>query len=196
MKGENNMDCTDLTKNVIAAVCNKQAVAGTGKRVVLLNYDDVDRVISTVANNVITSLVMKSGKKGVSFTTHGDSTLGEVSLKKGTYVNSFIHNATLRVFTKDEVSKDFVNAIAGSKVIMIIENNEIGEAGNVKYEVYGWESGLELSEATGTTELADGVVYNLKLGTSDKSTENTLPKSYFVTDLTSTETALESLITA
>lgn len=188
------MDCTDLTANVVAAVCGKQAVSGTGKRVILINYDDIDRVASTVADNVITLLKLEGTKKAFTFTTHGDSTLGETSLKVGTYVNSWVHNATLRVFTKDEVSKDFVNTLAGAKVVAIIENNEVGTAGAVKYEVYGWESGLELSEAGGTTELADGVVYNLKLSTNEKSSENSLPKSYFITDLATTETQLESLI--
>lgn len=188
------MNCTQLTQNIVAAVCDKQAVSGTGKRVILLNYDDIDRVLSSVENNVIKLLKMKGNKKGVSFTSHDDSTDGDVSLKVGTYVNSWAHNATLRVFTKDEVSKDFVNKIAGAKVVAIIENNDIGAAGNTKYEVYGWDSGLEIAEGAGSTEMADGIVYTLKLGTSDKSRESSLPKSYFNTNLATTETALNSLI--
>lgn len=190
------MNCLNIGANLIAANCDNPAVAGTGKRVVLLNYDDVDRALSVEANNVISSIVMKATKKGYKFESLGDSTLGESSLNKGTYFNTWKHDLTLRIFAKTEPAKDFANKLAGSKVIAIVENNEIGASGELKYEVYGFESGLELSEATASTDMGDKVVYQLKLSSNDKSTESSLPKSYFKTDLATTETALNSLIAA
>jgi hypothetical protein len=187
------MNCTDLTANITAALCGKVAVSGTGAKVVLINYEDIDRILSTEVANVITSLKLNGTKKGVLFTSHEDSTVGDVSLKKGTYVDTFVHNLNLRIFVKNEDTKKFVNDLAMAKIVAVVENKELGNAGDVKYEVYGWNSGLEASEITGTTELADGIVYNVKIGTSDKSTEGTLPKSFFVTDAAATKLAFDAL---
>ena len=197
------MNCADITANLVAAVCNKQAIGGTGAKVYLLNYEDIDRDLSTGAGDVLSAIVMKSTKKGFSFTAIEDSVVGEFSMNKGTYFNSWNHNLPLKIFTKSELSKKFMKDLAGARVVAIVENKEIGTAtvggvvatGEVKYEVYGWDAGLEALEATGTTAIADGVVYDIKIGTGDKSKETSLPKSFFNTNLATTEIALAAIIT-
>lgn len=198
------MNCSDITKNLIAAVCGKQALAGTGARVILINIEDIDRELSEVTGNVINSIVLKSTKKAYAFNSLEDSTVGDFALNKGTWFNTWNHNLPLNIFTKSEASKEFMNTAAGARVVAIVENKEIGTAlsggvvttGEVKYEVYGWDSGLELLEATGSTAIADGVVYNPKFGTGEKSKENSIPRSFFDTSITVTETALNSLLAA
>lgn len=198
------MNCSDITANLIAAVCDKQAISGTGARVILINYDDIDRVLSEETANVLSAIVLKAGKKGYSFTTLEDAVVADFAMNKGTYFNSFNHNLPLKLFSKSELAKKFLNSALGSRIVAIVENKEIGKqgigavvaTGEVKYEVYGWDSGLEALECTGTTEIADGVVYDLKFGTGEKSKETSIPKSFFDTDLATTETALTALIAA
>lgn len=195
------MNCTKLSANIAAAVCDKQALAGTGRRVILLNFDDVDKSASTIAANVIEALAMKAAAKGISFTSLEDATVADFNLKVGTWFNSWQHNLNLNLFTKDEAAKTFLRTGAGSKVIAIVENKEyiktVGATfGTGKYEVYGWDSGLEIMEATGTTAIADGVVYAVKFGTKDSAIETTLPMTLFKTDLTATDAIITSLITA
>lgn len=198
------MNCSDIAKDLIAAVCGKQALAGTGARVIFINFEDIDRELSVVTNNVITEIVLKNGKKAYAFTSLEDSTVGDFALNKGTWFNTWNHNLPLNIFTKSEASKEFMNLGAGARVVAIVENKEIGTAlsggvvktGEVKYEVYGWDSGLELLEATGSTAIADGVVFNPKFGTGEKSKENSIPRSFFNTDLTTTEAALAALLAA
>lgn len=197
-------NCSTITAALVAAVCDKQAQGGTAARVILINFKDIDKSLSEVTANVISEIVLQSLKKGYAFTSLEDSTVGDFALNKGTWFRNWNHNLPLRIFTKSEASKKFVNDMAGSRVVAIVENKEIGKAtiggvvtvGEVQYEVYGWDAGLELQEAVGTTDIADGVVYDLKLGTPEKSKEGSIPKSFFNTNIDTTEAAIEALIAA
>jgi hypothetical protein len=77
-----------------------------------------------------------------------------------------------------------------------VENRATGAKGSTKYEVYGWDSGLKLSENAFTTDFADNVVFAAKLASDDNSKEGQLPLSYFITSISATETALAGLYTA
>jgi hypothetical protein len=190
------MNCTKIAADLTAAVCGQPPLAGTGARAILLNYDDVDKNASTVTNNIISEIIMDAGTQGYAFTTIEDSMLGETTLNKGTYFESLQHDLSLRIHTKTQAAKDFVDDIVGSKIIAIVENLETGTAGEIKYEVYGWDAGLEVNELTATTDMADETVYVIKLGSGEKSKEGTLPKSFFDTDIATTETAITSLLSS
>lgn len=188
------MDCNSITKGLVGAICGAPATPGTGKKVYLATYTDVDKSLSVVTNNVISDLVLKATKKAYVFESLADSAMGEATLAKETYFNVYTHALSLKVFTKSEDAKAFVNTLTGARVIAIVENREKGTDGEVKYEVYGWGSGLELAEAVGTTDMADRVVYSLKLQSNDKSKEGTLPLSLFDTDEATTDAIIASLI--
>jgi len=189
------MDCSKITKGLAAFNCGKPPIGGTNGRVILLNYADVDRQLSQVAENVITEIILKGNAHGYVYESKDNSTVGTTTLNKGTYFGNFQHDLALKLLSKSEESKAFFNSLNGARVIAIVENKNMGnDAGSTKYEVYGWDAGLELNAGTGTTEMADGVVYDLTLGSSDNSKEGSLPKSFFTTDLATTETALTSLL--
>jgi len=190
------MDCSKITQGLQAVNCGQPAIAGTGARVILINYSDIDRKLSVVKDNVITSLVLNGTSKAFDFQSLDNTNLGEISLNRGTYFSNWQHDLTLRVFTKNELSKNFVNNLNGARVVAVIQNKESGPNGEVKYEAYGWDAGLELNEGTATTNMADMIVYQIKMGSGTNSKEGSLPKSVFKTDLTQTETMLNSLIAA
>lgn len=190
------MDCSELTKGLMAADCNSSATAGLEGDVTLVNFNDVDKSESVVVNNVITDFIMKEGKQGYSFSTF-DKSFDDAgaTFVKGTYRNTWQHNLPLRIFVKNEDVKRFVNEFgAGAKVIAIVNNKESGETAEVKYEAYGWDNGIELNESTNTVAMTDGVVYTLTLGSSDTAQEGSLPKSVFKTDLATTETMIGSIV--
>ena len=188
------MDCTKQLMNVVAAVCDTPATAGTQGQVILLPYGGIDRILSEVTDNVIKSIIMRNNAKGNTFDTLERGVLGAPSLVAGTYVNSWQHDVTLRIFVKNEDVKKFVNAFTNSRVVAIVQNNEVGNAGDVMYEAYGWDAGLKLNEATGDTTMADGLVYEITAGNDDQAKERSLPKSVFITDIATTETMLNSLV--
>lgn len=190
------MNCSELTKDLEAAKCNTSSTAGLEDDVILLNFDDVDKAASgTPEDNVISKIAMKTGKKGYVFTTFGKSfDEGGATFVKGTYRNTWQHNLPLRIFVKNEEAKAFVNQFAsGAKVIAIVKNKEIGPAGEVKYEAYGWDNGMEMNESTNTVAFADGVVYTLTVGSSETAQEGSLPKSVYAADLEATEELIKSL---
>jgi hypothetical protein len=196
------LNCSSIAAGLVAASCTKLVVAGTGQKVIVLNYYDVDKPNCTVTNNVISAIQLKEGKVGYSFETFENSTVGDVKLAKGRFATEFDQTVELRIFAKTEASKAWVNNSINAKVILIVENKELGTAGEIKYEVYGWDAGLELNELVTTTEYADKVVYDLKFGGDATTKENTLPKSVFVvstdpevSSLSVTEAMLEGLLT-
>jgi len=189
------MDCAKIAAGLAAAECGKMATSGTGTKVVLMNYDDIDKASSTVSSGVCTSLVLAANKLAYLFESIDKATTGEATFAKGTYIDSYDHAVTLRIFIKDQTSKNFINSLTNARVVAIVENRATGASGNTKYEVYGWDSGLKLSENAFTTDFADNVVFTAKLASDDNSKEGQLPLSYFITDLSTTETALSGLHT-
>lgn len=189
------MDCAKIAAGLAAAECGKMATSGTGTKVVLMNYDDIDKASSTVSSGVCTSLVLAANKLAYLFESIDKATTGEATFAKGTYIDSYDHAVTLRIFIKDQTSKNFINSLTNARVVAIVENRATGASGNTKYEVYGWDSGLKLSENAFTTDFADNVVFTAKLASDDNSKEGQLPLSYFITNLAGTETALAGLYT-
>ena len=189
------MDCAKIAAGLTASECGKMATAGTGTKVVLMNYDDIDKASSTVSSGVCTSLVLAAEKLAYLFESIDKATTGEATFAKGTYIDSYDHAVTLRIFIKDQSSKNFINSLTNARVVAIVENRATGASGNTKYEVYGWDSGLKLSENAFTTDFADNVVFTAKLASDDNSKEGQLPLSYFISDLAGTETALAGLYT-
>lgn len=188
------MDCSKITQGLQAVNCGQPPIPGTGPRVVLINYSDIDRSLSTVEDNVITSIILKDGAKAYDFESLDNANLGEISYNKGTFFGNWQHDLTLRIFAKNEKAKKFANEMNGARVVPVVENKEPGPNGEVKYEAYGWDAGLELNEGTASTDMADLVVYQLKVGSGTNSKEGSLPKSVFKTDLTQTETMLNALV--
>ncbi len=189
------IDCSTIKVGVSVTDCADDATPGTTGRLILLSYTDIDRAGSTVASNVITELLLKAGKLGYEVHSLPDADVGSTSLVAGTYKNSFSHNIVARVFIKTEQTKEFVNQFTSARVVGLLENSEAGADGAVKWEVYGWDSGLKLTELESTTAMADGVVYGLTLATPETGREGSIPKSFFKTDEATTDAAIESLIT-
>ena len=100
----------------------------------------------------------------------------------------------VRIFKKSEAAKKFVNGLTNARVIAIVENNDTGDNGDTKYEVYGWDSGLELTEITVTTEMTDGVAYQVTLANGTIAQEGSLPMSLFNTDEKTTDLMVEGLL--
>lgn len=176
--------------------CGAPALAGTAPRVLLINYSDIDKGRSVVTDNVISMLVLKAGAKAYEVGSMPNATVGESTVNVGTYNRTHQHNLTVRIFKKSEAAKKFTNGLTNARVVAIVENNNRGDGGEVKYEVYGWDSGLELNDQTASTEMADGVAFLCTLGSGTIAQEGSLPKSFFNEDEETTDAAIEALLMA
>lgn len=187
------MDCSKLTVGVALTDCTF-ATPGTAGRVILINYSDIDRSKTVVTKNVITTLALVSGAKGFEVQSLPNAPVGSDSINAGTYINSHSHSVQVRLFKKSEAAKVFVNDVTNAKIVALVENNDRGNAGDTKYEIYGFESGLHISELTAGTDMSDNVVYDLTLSSKDGATESSLPKSFFSESEQATDAAVAGLI--
>lgn len=188
------LDCSKIKTGFTNQVCGKPAIAGTTARVILLSYSDVDKSKSVVTDNVISSLILKAGATGYEVDSLPNATVGSDTINAGTYFKTHQHNVVVRIFKKSEAAKKFVNGLTNARVIAIVENNDTGDNGDTKYEVYGWDSGLELTEITVTTEMTDGVAYQVTLANGTIAQEGSLPMSLFNTDEKTTDLMVEGLL--
>lgn len=188
------LDCSKIKTGFINQVCGKPAIAGTTARVILLSYSDVDKSKSVVTDNVISSLILKAGATGYEVDSLPNATVGSDTINAGTYLKTHQHNVVVRIFKKSEAAKKFVNGLTNARVIAIVENNDTGDNGDTKYEVYGWDSGLELTEITVTTEMTDGVAYQVTLTNGTIAQEGSLPMSLFNTDEATTDLMVDGLL--
>lgn len=188
------LDCSKIKTGFTNQVCGKPAIAGTTARVILLSYSDVDKSKSAVTDNVISSLILKAGATGYEVDSLPNATVGSDTINAGTYLKTHQHNVVVRIFKKSEAAKKFVNGLTNARVIAIVENNDTGDNGDTKYEVYGWDSGLELTEITVTTEMTDGVAYQVTLANGTIAQEGSLPMSLFNTDEKTTDLMVEGLL--
>lgn len=188
------LDCSKIKTGFINQACGKPAIAGTTARVILLSYSDVDKSKSVVTDNVISSLILKAGATGYEVDSLPNATVGSDTINAGTYLKTHQHNVVVRIFKKSEAAKKFVNGLTNARVIAIVENNDTGDNGDTKYEVYGWYSGLELTEITVTTEMTDGVAYQVTLANGTIAQEGSLPMSLFNTDEKTTDLMVDGLL--
>lgn len=191
------IDCSKLCGGFVEDECTSGAIAGTGPRVILLNYTDIDRTASTKNTadaNIIETIVLKEGAVGYEVESLPNATVGEDTLNVGTYRNNHQHNLTVRIFKKSAAAKKFVNCTTNARVVAIVQNNDEGDLGNTKYEIYGWDAGLKLNDLSSTTEMEDQVAYLLTFGSDTVAQENSLPKSFFNTDVATTDAAVEALL--
>ena len=188
------LDCSKIKTGFINQACGKPVIAGTTARVILLSYSDVDKSKSVVTDNVISSLILKAGATGYEVDSLPNATVGSDTINAGTYLKTHQHNVVVRIFKKSEAAKKFVNGLTNARVIAIVENNDTGDNGDTKYEVYGWDSGLELTEITVTTEMTDGVAYQVTLANGTIAQEGSLPMSLFDTDEKTTDLMVNGLL--
>ena len=189
-----NIDCSKIAAGLTAAACGTRALSGLGSRVILLNYSDIDKTASTVTSNIVSAITLAGTAVGYEFTSLPDTMVAECTFERGTYMGSWVHSVNLRVFTKSETSKAFINSLNDARLVAIVANNEAGTSGEIKYEVYGWESGLKLETAPLSSEVADGLVADIKMSSTEGSKESTIQKSVFITSLTATESMLTALL--
>lgn len=169
------------------------ATLGVEKRIIFCNFDDIDRDTTQVSGNICSKFVLKKGKKGFAYTSEKNSWEASSPMSKGTYKNRFDHSILGRIFLRTQDIKDELNALTAAKVVAVVENSDQSTP-ETHFEIYGYESGLVLTDLQSVSTDADGVIYSFTAASSDNAKESQLPLSFFETDLETTRAAVESLI--
>lgn len=183
------MDCGKITKAFVGGACGKLPIGGTGTRVLLMNYADIASY-DTTEDGVVATITLKSGTKGFIYESIENSALGEATFNKGTYINTYDHKVTMRVFKDTIAARAFANEMKDARIVALVERREEGES---HWEVYGIESGLKLTENPYSTTYADNVVLAPVLQSDDTSKESALPAIFYKTSAEATTAAVLAL---
>lgn len=186
------MTCANISKNIVAASC-RNSVAAIEPDIVLINFDDYAAATKTVSGNVISALTLPSGKYGYRWTGHKNSFEASFALNKGTYVNSLTHGIVVRLFDRSQDAKDEINKLLNGRVVAIVKAKD-GANPETRYEVYGHENGLTVSDLQYASTDGDGVISSFNLSSDDDARESQLPLSFFSTSEATTKAAIDSLV--
>lgn len=196
--------CDNLIKMNIERNCDDPLAMGYEKKGVLINREDIDFgsvVFDKQNNNIVTSLALKSGKKGYLVYQNGSKPFNgttktvEVSETLGASVTSAVH-----IVLPDHspaIIEGVVDPVLNGEFVFISFNKHKGlnsANGASAFELHGFYQGLTISEGSRdaySEEAGGGWAFTL--------TETKAPKAglfLFDTDYATTETMVNSLITA
>lgn len=190
--------CTPIAANILNE-CDANLITGVNDTIILLPFDDVDKTLSTfdVSNkSLITNLVMKAGKKGYVVEGKNFSNDVDTAMVKGKYQSEFEHNIMFRIFKIDAVTKSWIHTLANNRIMVVVNNNVISGKEANRYEIFGWDQGLELNELTrNQSDSETKGAYVLKMGCDETNKESRLPATVFKTDVATTATMIAALYT-
>lgn len=170
------MNCAKISKNLVMAACDAASSPKIDPEVVLINHDDFKNANAEEADGVISEMTLPQNVFGVRYKSAKNAFDRSCTLSKGTYINSFDHKLTCRIFVKTQSVKDEMNKLKESKVVAIVKNMDTSEDA-VTYELLGADNGLEMSEFTEDSTASDGIRYQFVLASGDDAKESQLPKT-------------------
>lgn len=187
--------CETLIKASITADCDNPIVRGLEPDGCIINRSDVDFASCTVTGNIISSLMLKTGKYGFPVYQMGATpfTGTKTSLTTGTYKNKFQNEVVIAVLDNSpDVASKIIDGLANGTFVVILRNRHKGTDGKAEYQVYGYYQGLVASAIDNdkySEDLDGGWLVTLQ--------ESNAPKSamfFFVTSAEATATAYQSLM--
>lgn len=183
----------------IGASCDNPQVQGLKNKGYLMNYDDIDfdsLVRDETNSNIVKTLTLKSKAKAYSAYVPGKTpfTGTKSEMQTGTFRNTFNKSASIVVLDSGpDVAKNIIDNLANGKFVFIMENKYQGDEKKNTFEIYGLEQGMTASEITNEKYSED-----TNGGWAVTLVEEQAPTSgifMFNTDITTTRTALDSLLT-
>ena len=196
--------CNEIVACILKNCAN--LVPGIKDRAYFINYECVDKALSTFdADNSLlcTQVVLKTvSPPCYAYCVEGYNFSNEhnVAMVKTKYQKNWEHNFVFRIFDNTPEDKLWIENAKDSRFMVIVENNYnkndgVTAEGRTVFEILGWDFGIELNAVVrdvNDAEMLGG--YVLTAGCSDTLKESLLPRTYFVTTLALTRTALASLL--
>lgn len=180
----------DLTMTAgFSSVCGYKPKQGILEKY-YINLDDIDKAATILANsnNLITTLVLKAGKKIYQAEGNDKSHIAKASGVIGDYGNGVLHTDTLNIITRKIAEREQVQKIIdGARVVTLIKKVDGSDDGSTTYEILGFESGMKMSTYEWDSSANSGVA-TLEVASVEGEEEATPPKVFLDTDLTTTET--------
>lgn len=176
--------------------CANPPVAGLEDDALLINRADIDFTKSKIDAdnpNIITSLVLKAGKKANLVQQRKDSFNGtKVDQVEGTYSNGTTQTFAFVAFANSADEKAALEKMLNGSFVAVIKNKTAAD--NSRYEVLGWNTGLKTPTLTKDYVAEESAgVYAVTLASGQ---EPRLPMSFYAGSLEATDAAFNALQTA
>lgn len=140
--------CESLISQAISANCENPLVRGLEADGVIINRSDVDFASCTMTGNIVSSLVLKTGKTGYAVKQLGATpfTGTGTSMTTGTYRNVFTNNVSIAILDNSPtVSQNVIDGLANGSFIVVLKNRHAGTDGKSTFQIYGYFQGLTAS---------------------------------------------------
>ena len=174
-----------LTADIVVN-CDHLSISGIEADIVLIPFSDVDKsasILDTVNKNLITDLVLKTGKTG--YILEGVKQIGGFNSEfvKGDLenLNKFKHGIRGRILSPNAANRvQFDKLASGDAYIAVVNKKYKGVDNKDAFLVLGWDSGLYLSLGTESSYDNSGQIM-IELASDDDMLENKSPKTLLET---------------
>jgi len=185
-------DCLGKISKSFLRDCNYRPKANLKTTCYLINTEDIDKATTQLSSNKmsITDFVLNAGKVVYPAEGAGKYPQANTEIVKGDNGNGWKHGHTLRIIYYGEDEREQLQEMLDDgRITTVIEKNDGGLAGELTFEVLGFESGMAVQSVTWNSNENDGVV-EIVLGTEEDELEGTDRKVFMDTDLATTRTWL------
>lgn len=175
-------NCEEKLAGAFIKKCGHKPKQGVAKKW-YINWEDIDREATQLANKrtKITALVLKEG--AVIYPAIGNKvSRANHALAVRDFDNAYIHTDSYIVTYRGEEELERIQELVdGGRVVTINEKIDGGLAGEIKYAVLGFESGMLITEDTWNTA-ENGGSTTLTVATMEGEEEATGAKLFLLGD--------------
>lgn len=190
---EQNACAENLGANILND-CNDDYGKGVEKTVYIIKKEDIDRKASRIAGNVISTLVLRTGKKAYTASAPSNTPFSGLTYEDQNATIGMSFNKTIPIVMLADSPTNALNvsALKQNKYVIIYENNNKGANGEQAFAVIGWEQGAVGQNAT-LDKYSDDTHGGWTVDMIEEGAK-TPQIFFFSTDYETTKAALDSLL--
>lgn len=187
--------CAVIQKNLIFD-CDNPIISGADDRLIIGNRADISSVTKNGSNpKIFEAITLNSGANLFYYEGKNLSVEPRYALRKRAYSEGYEHEVRFKAFKATPELKDELEAMAQGDLFAIVENKYRAANGNGAFEIYGYDTGLQLMELERIIKEAETQgAFNLQLRTHDDVDEPHMPYTFFKTDYATTKALIDALI--
>ena len=182
-----------VTADLLLNCADKAKKGLDGGKAVIINWDDIDHASSTEAAAIISDLVLESGTSGFAAEWFGDLASANANfVPNAEDVAGFIQAFLCRIATASAEGAERARELSQGRFVIVVETRDKGTLKAEAFKVFGWQSGMKLSEMTyNTLENSGSIPYTA--ATEEGDTEAYPFNVFLETDYATSKATFDSL---
>ena len=182
-------DCIEGISQNLVNSCENPPILGLGDKAYFFNYDELTATKSLTLKSLVTDLAVAIGKKGFTAQGHKKSMNAKNELvPSDQFPDTYKQTFDFVLWAKDAATVDAILKL--NKVVVVIERDDKGVAGNSAFAIYGLDTPLYKVTTTQEDNVDNGV-FKLSLAAENQRVPY---YSFFDTDYATSKATLEALL--